>query len=265
MRPSLYGVVTILVVAIASAAFGQTMPVSKSPPQPTSQAGLAMQQAAAAGKYLFVFFWKIQDAQTDQVWQTLQEATGKMANRVMVASVSVNDPAEKPIIDQYGVARAPMPLVLSLAPCGAVTKAFRGRFDANQLQTAFVSPCTERCMKALQDRKLVFLCVQRSATPVSLAAIQGVRQFQADPRYAAYTEVVQLNSSEPAEASFMKDLQIDPRSPNPVTVFLAPPGSVIGRFEGVVTKDQLVAKLQSAQSGGCPGGKCGPGGCGPKK
>ena len=31
------------------------------------------------------------------------------------------------------------------------------------------------------------------------------------------------------------------------------------------TKQELVAKLVSAQSDPCAGGKCGPGGCGPKK
>ncbi len=33
---------------------------------------------------------------------------------------------------------------------------------------------------------------------------------------------------------------------------------VVGTFSGEVTKEQLVAKLKSAQSGCCPGGKCGP-------
>ena len=48
-------------------------------------------------------------------------------------------------------------------------------------------------------------------------------------------------------------------------MFLAPPGSMIGKFDGTATKQQLVAKLVSAQSNPCAGGKCGPGGCGPKK
>ena len=46
---------------------------------------------------------------------------------------------------------------------------------------------------------------------------------------------------------------------------MAPPGTVVGKFDGAVTKNELVAKLASAQSACGPGGKCGPGGCGPKK
>jgi len=48
-------------------------------------------------------------------------------------------------------------------------------------------------------------------------------------------------------------------------VFFAPPASMIAKFDAAATKQQIVAKLTSAQSGCCPGGKCGPNGCGPKK
>jgi hypothetical protein len=76
---------------------------------------------------------------------------------------------------------------------------------------------------------------------------------------------VAIDPADPAEASFLRDLQVDPRANTSVTVLLAPPGSVVGKFDGAVTKEQLVAKLQTAQSNPCAGGKCGPGGCGPKK
>ena len=51
----------------------------------------------------------------------------------------------------------------------------------------------------------------------------------------------------------------------PITVFLAPPGAMIGKFGSEASKEVLVAKLVAAQSSCCPGGKCGSGGCGPKK
>ena len=54
------------------------------------------------------------------------------------------------IVDKYGVSRSPMPLVLAIAPCGAITKGFTKTFDEDQLRTAFVSPCTAECMKALK-------------------------------------------------------------------------------------------------------------------
>ena len=247
-----------------SLAHGQNGSQAVQQAQPRGRGLAAIQQAGAAQKYLFVFFWRAQDAQTDQMWKSLQAAIAKTTDRATYTSLRVDDPTEKPLVDRYGIDRAPLPLVLALAPCGAVTKAFVGRLEENQLAAAFVSPCTERCMKALQDRKLVLLCVQNQGARIQPAVSQGVLDFKADQHYAAYTEVVCLNPGEAAEAGFLKDLQIDPRTPNLVTVLMSPPGSMVGRFDGPVTKEQLVAKLAAAQSGCCPGGKCGPGGCCPK-
>ena len=86
-----------------------------------------------------------------------------------------------------------------------------------------------------------------------------------DARFAKATEVVMLNPGDRAETTFLEGLQVRPRTDKAVTILLAPPGSPIARFEGPVTKDQIVAVVAAAKSGPCAGGKCGPGGCGPKK
>jgi hypothetical protein len=265
MRLFSFGLLVVILAVMSSAAQCQVVSAAAAPAQGSGKGMAAVAQAATAQKYLFVFFWREQNAQTDQMWKALEAAAANLSDRAMVAAVSVTDPAERAIVERYGVSRAPMPLVLSIAPCGAITKAFPGRLDENQLRAALVSPCTEKCMKALQERKLVLLCVQNSTTEFNVAAIQGVQDFKADQQYAAATEVVYLNSADQAEASFLQGLQVDPQKTVPVTVFMAPPGTIVGKFEGSVTKDQLVAKLASAQSSCCPGGKCGPGGCGPKR
>ena len=48
---------------------------------------------------------------------------------------------------------------------------------------AFGSPCTEQCMKSLQDGKLVLLCVQNGSTKFNDEALQGVNEFKADEKY----------------------------------------------------------------------------------
>ncbi len=196
----------------------------------------------------------------------MQAAAAKWADSANLVAIQATDPAEKSLVDRYGVGRAPLPMVLAIAPCGAITKAFTKTFDENQFRAAFVSPCSQQCLKAIQQRKLVLICVLDQAARQNQAAIpQGVRDFKADERYGRITEVVMLNANDGGEASFLKELQVDPQTPKPLTVFLAPPGSVVGKFTGTATKQQLVAKLVAAQLGGCPGGKCGPNGCGPKK
>ena len=261
----------VVAMGVTTAAGQDRVAPAPSSPAPPARATIspgqaAIDRAAGANKYAFVFFWKEQDRQTDAVWNAFQPAVGRVADSAEYVSVRTTDPAEKALVDRYDAGRAPMPLILAIAPNGAITKAFPGKFDERELAAAFVSPCTQRCLKALQDRRLVFLCVRDWPPEARTVAIpRGVADFRADARFAQATEIVLLNVRDERESSVLRELAIDPRTATPVTVFLAPPGTTIGRFGDTVTKNELAAKLSSAQSGPCAGGKCGPNGCGPKK
>jgi hypothetical protein len=267
-RKSIFlGIAAIAVIASVSAAVAQSPYGTQQPAtQPASKGLDAIERATAADKYLFVFFWREKSQQTSTMWGVFQTATSKLADRADAVAVNVSDPAEKSVVTKFGIDRSPLPLVLAIAPNGAITKGFPLKFDEKQLSQAFVSPGTAKCLKALQSRKLVLLCVQAHSPQIRQVSLQqGVADFAADSRFAGATEIVAIDPADPAEASFLQDLQVDPRTAGQTTVFLAPPGSIVARFNGAVTKEQLAAKLQEAQSNPCAGGKCGPGGCGPKK
>lgn len=224
----------------------------------------AIGRAARAKKYLFAFFWKEQDDQTLAMRKVFQAAMEKVADRADSVEVDVTAASEKAIVDKFKLDRAPMPLVLALAPNGAVTGGFPTKLDQQELIEAFATPCTEKCMKSLQDGKLVFLCVQNATTESNASAMQGVHDFKADARFGHATEVVALDPAESAEAEFLAQLQIAPETTEAVTVFLAPPGTVVAKFVGATNKEELIETLDKASTSCGPGG-CGPGGCGPKR
>lgn len=223
---------------------------------PAQDAESVVAAAAHEGKYTFVLFYKDEDEATHAVRQTLQAALAKRQGQATSVLVRVGDPVEKTMVDRYGVARSPMPLVLAVAPNGAVTGGFAVKLTEQNVAGAFVSPGQAACMKGVQARKLVVVC----ALPASGAIPVGVREFKADARYGPATEVVRLRSDDTAEVGFLKLLQINPDATMPVTALLAPPGRLLGLFPGAVTKQQLVERVSSPQ-GCCPGGKCCPGGC----
>lgn len=227
--------------------------------EPTTALGEVRQD-----QFQYLFFWKQDDPQTRGMLQVFQQATRQMGSQVRTATVNISDPRQRQIVESYGVGRAPMPLVLSIAPNGAVTKAFPAQFTEAQLREGLVSRCAAQCLKALQDKKLVVLCVLNSQSPHSQAVHQSALQFQGDSRFANATEIVSIDADDAAEESFLRQLQIPPHTADPVTVVLAPPGEQVAKFTGQVTKEQLVSKVAAAQSTCCPGGKCGPNGqCGP--
>jgi len=259
-------VVSLVVLGVWMTAFATTAapPATASAAADASPGTAAIEKAAKDGKYLFIFFFEGQDAHPAAMKGVFQTAMAKMTERADSIAISVEDPAEKPILDKFSVRGAPMPLVLAIAPTGAPTRAFPKRFEEAQFQQAFVSPCTAKCMRAIMDRHLLLICVQNGKTQFNQEATQGVEAFKADAQYAKVTEVVMLNPTDKAEQSFLKALEVDPQTTTAVTVLVTPPGAPIASFEGAVTKEQIAAKVASAQSGCCPGGKCGPGGCGPK-
>lgn len=238
---------------------------SEAPVQDTGIGLAAMRQAAEARKYLFIFFSKGEDDQaTLAMRQIFDTAMEKVADRAQAVTVNVADASEKAIVDKFDLSRAPMPLVLAIAPNGAITGGFPTKFDQQQLLDAFASPGTEKVMKPLQDGKLVFVCVQNDKTKSNDAALQGVREFQADARFAHATEIIALDPADKQEAGFLTDLQVPPDTTEAVTVFLAPPGKPIAKYEGATNKEALMDALNKANTGCGPGG-CGPGGCGPAK
>ena len=173
-----------------------------------SQAQAAIDRAAAANKYVFLFFWKDKSPQLDKAWGVLEPAVAKMADVADFVSIRITNPAEKKIVDKYDVSRAPMPMVLAIAPCGAITKAFTKTFDEKELRTAFVSPATQRCLKALQNRKMVFVCIADQAKPQDqMTTPKGVEDFKADKEYGALTEIVLVNVRRPRRSDVSQGSQ----------------------------------------------------------
>ena len=221
----------------------------------------AIARASTAGKYLFIFFSKENDENTVAMRKVFDAAMVKAGDKGRSVAVKVSDPGEKEIVAKYGLARAPMPLVLAVAPNGAITGGFPTSFDESTLLGAFASPCLEKCLKALQERKLVILCAQNKSTKSNDAATKGAQDFKADARFAQFTEIIQIDPADAAEGKFVTQLRIEPKTTEAVTALLAPPGAVIGTFKGAVAKDALVAALMAATSGGCGSGGCAPSGC----
>ena len=212
----------------------------------------AIERAAEAGRYLFVLFRRDDDEQTRKMAQVLDAAMKKVDGRAEQITIDVSDPSERHIVEKFGVDRAPMPLALVLAPNGAVTGGFPVRLEERQLTEAFVGPGTASVLKALQDGKLAFVCVQNSRTTSNAAAMRGVKDFAADAKYAKSTEVVTFDPADAAEARFLKQIAVDPETAKATTVLLAPPGTIAGKFEGATAKDKLVAALEACGAG------CGP-------
>lgn len=245
---------TALVLALGGLVQAQT-------PQQPSPAQAALASARQGQKYLFILFWKENSPATQAMQQTLDAALVGRRGQATSVAVNTTDPAESGVVTQFGVSRSPMPLVVAVAPNGAITGGFPLKLTEQEVAGAFVSPGTAACLKGAQARKLVLLCVQPAGENTALPA--GVSEVKADPQYGPATEVVAIRADDAGEAGLIKMLQLDPKPGVATTALLVPPGQRLAVFEGPFTRQQVDQRIRAAQHSCCPGGKCGPGGCCP--
>jgi len=218
-----------------------------------------MQQAAGANKYLFAFVYEKDDDATRAVRKTFDEGLKKITPAPESVAVDRTAAEESDLVAKYGLARAPMPLVLAIAPNGAVTGGFKAaEATEERLRDSVASPCMQQCLKALQDRKLVFVCLQNGNTKANDAAMKGVTEFKADPQFAATTEIVKVDPTDTREAKLLAQLKADPKAKTANTAFLAPPGMVVTSVEGATSKAGFDTALKKAIASCAPGSGCCP-------
>ena len=205
----------------------------------------AIKAAVQEGKLIYLVFYKELDAATKSVVETVMAASLRI-DGTSYATVRISDPSERVVAEKYEVTRAPMPMVIGVHPNGAVTGYFHSKVSEAELAKCVVSPKKAECMKALQQNQLVLICLQTQAQQV---IPQGVRELQSDPHFAKRTQVVTVSLNDPAELSFLSGMEVDPKKDTAMTVFLAPPGAMVGKFATTATKNDLAAKL--AEAGKC--------------
>ncbi len=232
---------------------------------PTSAGGsggasaTAMQRAASANKYLFAFVYEKKDESTVTLRKSVEGALSKLGDKAQCADVDRSDPAENGFVSKSGLGRAPMPLVLAIAPNGAVTGGFpAAQATEERLLDAVASPGMQQCLKALQDRRLVFVCLQNGRTQANAEAMKGVNDFKANSQFGNVTEVVKVDPSDAKEGKLLAQLKADPQAKLASTAFLAPPGVLVAKVDGPTSKEALMASLQKAMASCTAGSSCCP-------
>lgn len=221
----------------------------------------AIEQAAKEDKHLFVLFYKEKNERTNQVEKVFDEFQKSSGEKAKFIKINSTNPVEKPILEKFNLNRSPMPFLLVLAPNGAVIGAYTASFTKQELAGSFISKGMASCLKALQDNKLVFLCLQNQNTTGNAAALKGVSDFKADSRFGPTTEMVLIDPANVEEHQFIHQLSVDPQLTQATTILIAPPAETVGRYIGSTHKEQFISDLQKAVTGCCGPGGCCPGGC----
>lgn len=203
--------------------------------------------SASAQKFTLILFWKEDNAATQEMAAALAQGVAQRADVATSTKINIRDAANQAIVERYKVSRAPMPMVLCIAPNGAITGGIPDRVTDQSLDRVLVTPTMTLCMKALQEDKLVLVHV-RANDDAGLP--KGASDFAADPEFQARTVAVTFRRDDPRESRFLSDMDIHPNAVNgSIVSLLAPPGVLVGKFPDHATKEQFAEGLHAA-------GKC---------
>ena len=255
-------VITVLGLFGAAAQNGQSPPSNPAPKAaPTADnGGSALHRAADGKQYLFAFVYEQEDEETRAARKQFEAAVAKVTPAAKSVRVDRSLPEEKEMVEKFGLQTAPVPIVLAIAPNGAVTGSLKaGELSEERLQAAVASPGLQAILKAVQEGRLVLLCLQNDQTKDKDAAMAGVKDIKADEQFSEWTAVIKVDPSDPKEARLMAQLKVEPATKKAATVVVAPPGVMVTRMDGATSKKSLKTALEKAAEG-CSGS---PGCCAP--
>lgn len=234
-------------------------PVS-APQGSASPAERAIEGAVKGGKHAFVLFYRPAASEDRKMAGTFARADAKLRAKAIFALVDVSSRVESRLIDKYRVRRAPLPLTLVIAPNGAIVRAFTRTVDQKALAAAFASPKVAEMFKALQERRLVTLCLQGAATKHNGESRRAAERLVGDSKLKGQAVLIMADPRK--EADLLKRCGITSLPLESTVLMIVPPGRLVATVAGATTKDALMAKLVTALASCGPG--CSPGGCAPR-
>jgi hypothetical protein len=223
----------------------------------SSTANAAIDKASAAGQFLCLIFYEAQDSSFNNISTSITTFSKSSTKKLSVFKAKLSDPSNKEIVDKYGIPSDQLPMLLVIAPNGAVTGGFPKSITADQLkQSVSVSELILKTIKPLQEQKVALVALQNASTKFNAESWAGVNDFANDGNYKQLVTAIKADPSAAGSQEFMKQCQLVSSLTEATVVVLMPPGKIAKIMTGKVTKEDILKSLQSckAGSGCCPGG-----------
>jgi len=219
-----------------------------------------LSQALSDGKYVYLFFYEPGNTDCETMERNIDSFARKTKKNAEIIKVDRKDPNNSDIVTRLRTQTAPIPLTLLLNSNAAIVAVFTKVVTEQELSQVFPSPKKEEALKYIQEGKGVIICFSHKKMS-SRGEVQASCS-QAKDKLAGKAECINIDLSDPKEAGFIKELKVDPNTPNPVTFVINPQGQVTGKYDGAVQVTNLVeAATKVVKSGCCPpssGKSCGP-------
>jgi peroxiredoxin len=219
-----------------------------------------LSQALTDGKFVYLFFYEPDNTNCEIMEKNLDSFARKTKKNAEIIKVDRKDSRNKDIVAKLRTQTAPIPLTLLFNPSGSIVAAFTKVVTEEELTEAFPSPKKAQTLEYIQEGKGIIL----SFTTKKMSSRGEVQTCcsQAKDELAGKVEYINIDLSDPKEAGFVRELKVEPNTPEPVTFVINSQGQMTGKYDGEVQVTDLVEAATRVVKSGC----CAPGSgktCGP--
>lgn len=209
-------------------------------------AAAALAQFAKTGQTCFVVFYKAHDNAMANMLQAATAAAEQLKGGAEVVAIDVDNQVDSDVVNRFGAGNAALPLAMSVASNGVVTRVFTESATPQALVDSVVCKQEASLIKALRDGKIVLVSVQNGKSEGAVLASKGIAAFLGEKRLAGLAESFVVDPADKAATAFLSRLEVDAGSKAAVTVLIVPPGRTAGVYVGAVDSVHLFADLAKA-------------------
>jgi hypothetical protein len=215
----------------------------------------ALQKAAANGAPALLLVTDSSALNVDQALSMVNE-TAKQIKGCVTVEMDRSDKANAELVTKYGLAGAPVPLILVFASNGAIAGGLpAAQATPEKLANLLPSPKEAEVFKELQSGNAVMIVASTKAMREQAKAMANCAGACSQLKGKATT--VRIDLSDPAEQRFLQLLRVNTAAESPVTLVINPQGQITGNFMGPVEVAALVQAATRKVSGGCCSGGSG--------
>jgi len=214
----------------------------------------AMDEASAAGQFLCLIFFNAQSASSGELTAPIEAFKKTSSKKIVVYKADIGDPANQEIAGKYGVQGGNLPILLVVAPNGAITGGYPKTVTADQLkQSISVTDLMLKVIKPLQEQKVALVALQNASTKFNKESWQGVNDFANDTLYKKFVATVKSDPAAAGSQEFIKQCQLIAPLTEATVVIVMPPGRIGKVLTGKLTKADVLKALGSCATGCAPG------------
>ncbi|MCL6591831.1 MAG: hypothetical protein K6U80_18010 [Firmicutes bacterium] len=209
----------------------------------------AIEIAKKQHQYLFILFYDKKDDSYQAMGATIKKFMNRYSGKVLTYQVLTTNKKEIDTVARYKVDQAQCPVLVALAPNGAVTGVFSQMVDEQQLRNCLVSDLIMNILKSTQEGKIVLALFQNKKTKFNQESTSAAISLSNEPGLKGSVAIIKADPDVPKNKEYLAQYLADPSLSEAAIILIMPSGNIGGIYRGKTTKNIILNDVTSALNG----------------